>query len=105
MISVEYSPTEDLIEIYLTHRPIKEKFKEDLVNLFAKHTPFNMDLSFDEKMTPIVSKKEKIEPTAFKDFLGEFRQAYNEYYPIFYMIAVCETEWYDGFSFNCYDKY
>lgn len=105
LICVEYNPKEDHIGIYLKYRPIESKFKNDLVNIFDKHSPFDMKLSFDETLTPTISKEEIVKPTEFAEFLNNFRKAYNEYFPVFYMVTVCETEWYDGFAFKCYDVY
>lgn len=106
MIYVDYAPEEDLVGIYIKDRPIQAKFKDDLLNLFKKHSPFNMKLSFDDEMTPLLSRKEKVAPKDFQNFLGEFRKAYDEYYPLFYMISVSAVKWYDGFqirSTHCVD--
>lgn len=100
MISVKYNPVDDIVGIYVKDRPIQAKFKDDLLNLFDKYSPFGLKLSFDEKMTPILSRKEKVEPKDFKNFLNEFRKAYDEYYPLFYMITVTAIEWYDGFNIS-----
>ena len=97
-ISVKYNPADDIVGFYIKDRPIQAKFKDDLLSLFDKYSPFAMKLSFDEKMTPILSREEKVEPKDFQNFLNEFRKAYDEYYPLFYMITVCATEWYDGFA-------
>ena len=97
VISVKYEPEDDIVGIYIKDRPIQAKFKDDLLNLFDKYSPFGMKLSFDEKLTPILSREEKVEPKDFLSFLEEFRKAYDEYYPLFYMITVSAIEWYDGF--------
>ena len=104
-ICVEYNPKEDRIGIYLKYRPIDSKFQGDLENIFNKYTPFDMKLSFEENLTPTISREERVEPTEFAAFLDNFRKAYNEYFAIFYMVTVCETELYDGFAFKCYDVY
>lgn len=96
-ISIEYNPKQDTVRFLIKDRPIQAKFKDDLLNLFDKHSPFGMQLSFDDKLTPILSREEKVEPQDFQVFLNEFRKAYDEYYPLFYMITVSATEWYDGF--------
>ncbi len=96
-ISFKYEPEDDIVGVYIKDRPIQAKFKDDLLNLFDKYSPFGMKLSFDEKLTPILSREEKVEPKDFLSFLGEFRKAYDEYYPLFYMITVSAIEWYDGF--------
>lgn len=97
-ISFKYNPVDDIVGIYIKDRPIQAKFKDDLLSLFDKYSPFDMKLSFDKKMTPILSKEEKVEPKDFRNFLNEFRKAYDEYYPLFYMITVSAIEWYDGFD-------
>ncbi len=98
IISIEYNPKQDTVKFLIKDRPIQAKFKDDLLNLFDKHSPFGMKLSFDDKLTPILSREEKVEPQDFQVFLNEFRKAYDEYYPLFYMITVSATEWYDGFN-------
>ena len=96
-IYIDYNPEEDLVGIYIKERPIQAKFKDDILSIFMKHSPFGMSLSFDEEMTPLLAKKSKVEPKDFLEYLGEFRKAYDEYYPLFYMISVCAVKWYDGF--------
>ena len=96
-IYIDYNPEEDLVGIYIKERPIHAKFKDDILSIFMKHSPFDMNLSFDEEMTPILSRKSKVEPKDFLEYLKEFRRAYDEYYPLFYMISVCAVKWYDGF--------
>lgn len=94
---IEYEPKEDLVALYIKDRPVQEKFKEDIVNLFEKHSPLNMKVYFEEESTPIISYKEKVLPEAFEQFFVRFREAYDEYYPLFYMVTVSAKEWYDGF--------
>ena len=96
-IWVEYDPTKDIVGIFVKNRPILAKFKEDLKALFEKHSPFGMKVSYERKTTPIISRKEKVEPKDFVKFFREFRKAYNENYPLFYMFTVSAKEWYDGF--------
>ena len=96
-IWVEYEPEKDIVGIYIKDRPIQAKFKDDLKYLFEKHSPFNMKVSFERQTTPVVSRKEKVEPKDFLKFFKEFRKAYNEYYPLFYMVSVSAKGWYDGF--------
>jgi len=102
-VCIEYRPEEDIVGLYIKERPIKAEFKDELLRLFDKYSPFGMKLSFDNKLAPIMSREEKVEVKDFPAFLGEFRKAYDEYYPVFYMVTVCAIEWYDGFGFRCYD--
>lgn len=97
-ISIEYNPTQDIVRLLIKDRPIQPKFKEDLLNLFDKYSPFGMKLSFDDELIPILSREEKVEPEDFLNFFNEFRKAYDEFYPLFYMITVSAVEWYDGFN-------
>ena len=97
-IWVEYDPGKDIVGIYIKNRPIQAKFKDDLKTLFEKYSPFDMKVSYERKTTPVISRKEKVEPKAFLKFFREFRKAYNENYPLFYMFTVCAKEWYDGFA-------
>ena len=103
-LSVEYSPEEDTVAICLKYRPIKAKFKDDLVEIFEKHSPFQMSLSFDDNLTPVISRRAKVAPKDFKTFLGEFREVYDENYPLFYMVTVSAIEWYDGFCVECSEE-
>ncbi len=96
-IWVEYEPEKDLVGIYIKDRPIQAKFKEDLKVLFEKHSPFGMKVSYEKQSTPVLWRKEKVEPKDFVGFFREFRKAYNAYYPLFYMFSVSAKEWYDGF--------
>ena len=100
-IWIEYEPEKDLVGIYIKDRPIQPKFKEDLKKLFEKHSPFNMKVSYEGESTPIISRKEKVEPKDFITFFGEFKKAYDEYYPLFYMFSVSAIKWYDGFYIAC----
>ena len=96
-IDLEYNPEEDIVGIYVKDRPIQEKFKDDIESLWRKYSPFDMELSFDDELAPTLSRKEKVEPNEFAEFLNGFRKAYDEYNFLFYMITICATEWYDGF--------
>ena len=96
-IWVEYEPEKDMVGIYIKDRPIQSKFKEDLKTLFEKHSPFNMKVSYECESIPIISRKEKVEPKDFLQFFREFKKAYDEYYPLFYMFTVSAQQWYDGF--------
>ena len=96
-IWIEYEPEKDVVGIYIKNEPIKEKFKDDLMVAFDKHAPFGMKLSFENQTTPIISRKEKVEVQDLQQFFKDFRQAYNEYYPLFYMVTVSTKQWYDGF--------
>ena len=97
-IWVEYDPTKDIVGIFIKDRPIQTKFKEDLKVLFEKYSPFGMNVSYERQTTPVISRKEKVEPKDFVKFFREFRKAYNENYPLFYMFTVSAKEWYDGFA-------
>ena len=97
IIWVEYNPEDDIVGIYIKDRPIQPKFKEDVVHLFEKYAPFNMKVSFEGESTPIIFRKEKVEPQDFIKFFQDFRAAYDEYYPLFYMVTVSAIKWYDGF--------
>lgn len=96
-IWIEYEPEEDMVGVYIKDRPIQPKFKEDLKNLFEKHSPFNMKVSYEDESTPLISRKEKVEPKDFLKYFREFKKAYDEYYPLFYMFSVSAIRWYDGF--------
>ena len=97
-IWIEYEAEKDIVGVYIKDRPIQAKFKDDLKSLFEKHSPFGMKVSYERKTTPVISRKEKVEPKDFVKFFREFRKAYNENYPLFYMFTVSAKEWYDGFS-------
>ena len=94
---VEYEPEKDMVGIYIKDRPIQAKFKEDLQALFEKYAPFGMKLSFERKTTPVISRKEKVEIKDLPKFFKEFRKAYNEHYPLFYMVTVSAKEWNENF--------
>lgn len=96
-IWIEYAPEKDLVGIYIKNRPIQEKFKEDLKKLFEKYSPFNMTVSYERENIPVIFRKEKVEPKDFLNYFREFRNAYDEYYPLFYMVSVSAKKWYDGF--------
>ena len=87
-IWIEYEREKDVVGVYIKDRPIQAKFKEDLQSLFEKHAPFGMKLSFEQGATPIISRKEKVEVKDLPKFFKDFREAYNEYYPLFYMVSV-----------------
>lgn len=57
-----------------------------------------MKVSFERKTTPLISRKERVEPKDMLKFFKDFRKAYNEYYPLFYMFSVGSKEWYNGFN-------
>ena len=97
LIWVEYEPEKDMVGIYVKYTSIQAKFKEDLEALFEKYSPFNMTVSYKSDLTPVISRKEKVEPKDFTKFFKEFKKAYDEYYPLFYMFTVSAKEWYDGF--------
>ena len=97
-IWIEYVPERDIVGLYIKDRPIQAKFKDDLKSLFEKHAPFEMKLAFERQTTPVLSRKEKVETKDLLKFFREFRKAYKEYYPVFYMVTVSAKEWYDGFS-------
>ena len=96
-IWVEYDPTKDIVGIFIKNRPIQAKFKEDIKALFEKYSPFGMKVSYESVTTPVISRKEKVEPKDFVNFFRDFRTAYDEYYPLFYMVSVSAIKWYDGF--------
>ena len=99
---IEYEPEKDLVEIYVKEEPIQPKFKEDLKTLFEKYAPFNMSVSFERGTTPVLSRKETVETKDLLNFFKEFKKAYNEYYPLFYMFTVSAKEWNDGFGiYSC----
>ncbi len=96
LIWIEYKPEEDIVGICVEGRPIKDYLIEDLKNLFEKHSPFNMTVSYHSKTIPVISRKEKVEPENFLKFFKEFKDAYEEYYPLFMMFTVSERDFYDG---------
>ena len=97
LIWVEYDAKEDTLGIFVKDRPIQEKFMDDLKTLFEKYAPFNMQVKYERKSTPVLWRKEKVEPKYFLQFFKEFRKAYDEFYPLFYMFSVSAKGWYDGF--------
>ena len=96
LIWIEYAPQKDIVGIYIKNKPIKDYLTDDLKNLFEKHSPFNMSVSYQRKTTPIISRTEKVEPQNLLNYFREFRKAYKEYYPLFYMFDVSEKEFFDG---------
>lgn len=98
VIWLEYEPEKDLVGIYVKDRAIHPKFKDDMKALFEKHAPFGMKVSFGEKDIPILSREEKVAPKDLVKFFDEFKEAYRENYPLFYMFTVSAKSWYDGFS-------
>ena len=62
-----------------------------------------MKVSYEGKTTPVISRKEKVEPKDFLQFFREFKKAYDEYYPLFYMFTVSAQQWYDGFYIDFCD--
>ena len=99
MIWIEYAPEKDMVELYILGRPIQTKFKEDFKSLFEKYSPFDMKVSY-KNTTPVFSRKEKVEPSGLLAFFDEFKKAYKEYYPLFYMFTAGEKERYEGFCIN-----
>ena len=97
-IWVEYNPESDMVGVYIKDRPIQPKFKEDIQTLFEKHAPFSMRVVFEENAVPVIMREEQVDPADFLNFFQDFRKAYDEYYPLFYMVSVSAKEWYDGFS-------
>lgn len=102
-IWIEYEPEKDLVGIHIKDRPIQSKFKEDIKTLFEKYSPFNMKVSYEGESTPVISRIEKVEPKDFLNFFEEFKRAYDEYYPLFYMFTVSAQQWYDGFYIDFCD--
>ena len=94
---IEYEPNEDTVGIYIKDRPIQSKFKEDITHIFEKYSPFGMKVRYEGESTPVIFRKEKVLPEDFEKFFREFRNAYDEYYPLFYMVSVSAKKWYDGF--------
>lgn len=76
-IDVEYIPEEGIISIYVKDLPIQAKFKDDIVAIFEKYSPFNMELSFDDNLIPTLTRRERVSPNDFSAFLGEFCKAYE----------------------------
>ena len=70
----------------MKYRPVKAKFKDDIVAIFEKYSPFNMELSFDDRLIPTLTRREIVFPDDFSAFLGEFCKAYEEYNFLFYLI-------------------
>lgn len=96
-IWVEYDAKKDTVGLFIKDRPIQEKFKDDLKTLFEKYAPFNMQVKYERTSTPVLWREEKIEPKDFLQFFQDFRKAYDEFYPLFYMFSVSAKGWYDGF--------
>jgi hypothetical protein len=67
-------------------------------SLFEKYAPFNMQVKYERNSTPILWRVEKLEPKDFLQFFKDFRKAYDEFYPLFYMFTVSAKAWYDGFA-------
>lgn len=57
-----------------------------------------MKVSYERNTTPIISRKEKVETKDLLQFFKEFKTAYKENYPLFYMFTVSAKAWYDGFN-------
>ena len=98
IIWFEYEPEKDLVGIYIKEGSIQQKFKEDFKALFEKYAPFNMKMTYERKTTPIISRVEKVEPKGFVQYLKEFKKAYRENYPLFYMFTVGRKDWYESFD-------
>lgn len=101
-IWIEYEPEKDAVEIIMEGRPIEEQFIGDFKALFEKYSPFGMEVTFKEAI-PVISKKATVEPTNFLEFFDDFKEAYEEYYPLFYMFS---AEFFEGFHVkgeNLYD--
>ena len=96
-IWIEYEPQNDIVGIYIKNRPIQPELKEDLAILFEKHSPFNMKVMYEDISTPIISRVEKVQPKFLLNYFNEFRNAYDKFYPLFYMFSVSAIKWYDGF--------
>lgn len=103
LIYIEYEPGTDVVKVVVKTRPILARFKEDIKNLFEKHSPFNMSVSFEKGTTPILTREEKVEPEGFLNFLKEFKKSFKEYYPLFYMFTIAEKEWYERFHVESTD--
>ena len=97
-IWLEYEPEKDLVGLYIKDRPVLPKFKGDLQNLFEKYAPFDMELSFEKDGAPVLSRKEQVRPEELLRYFEEFKLAYSENYPLFYMLTVSAQKWYDGFN-------
>ena len=97
-IWVEYMPEEDFVSIIIKDRPIQPKFKEDIKNLFEKYSPFDMRVVYEDNSTPLIMRDDKVAPADLLKFFKDFRKAYDEYYPLFYMVSVSAKKWYDGFN-------
>jgi hypothetical protein len=96
IIWIEYAPEKDMVELYIKGRPIQEKFKEDFKALFEKYSPFGMTVSYSRN-NPVFAKKAKVEPADIPAFFNDFKNAYKDYYPLFYMFTGGEKELYEGF--------
>ena len=96
-IWIEYAPEKDVVGVYIKNRPIQEKLKDGIDNLFKKYSPFDMRVVYVDGSTPIIMREEKVEPVDFVKFFNDFRKAYDEYYPLFYAVTVSAQSWYDGF--------
>ena len=57
-----------------------------------------MRVVYEDDATPIIMRDEKVEPADLLKFFNDFRKAYDEYYPLFYMVSVSAKKWYDGFN-------
>ena len=103
LIWIEYEPKKDLVGIYVKGQPIQAKFKEDFKALFEKHAPFNMKVEYGRKTIPVIFRKEKIEPENFLKYFKEFKKAYLDNYPLFYMFSFASKAWCEGFYINWYN--
>ena len=102
MIWIEYAPEKDMVGVYIKGEPIQTKFKEDFKSLFEKYSPFGMKVSY-KRSTPVFSRKEKVEPSGLYAFFNDFKKAYKQYYPLFYMFTVSEKDLYEGFYIDGMD--
>lgn len=100
---VEYDAKKDTVGVFVKNRPIHGKFKDEMKTLFEKYAPFNMQVKYERNSTPVLWRVEKVEPKDFLQFFKDFRKAYDECYPLFYMFTVSAKAWYDGFCIDSTD--
>ena len=51
-----------------------------------------------KNLNKMADEVEKLEPKDFLQFFKDFRKAYDEFCPLFYMFTVSAKAWYDGFA-------
>lgn len=97
-IWIEYDPLNDTVGIYIKDRQVLPQYRDDVKQLFDKHSPFNLKLEFDENNVPLMSRVEKVAIENLASFFADFKKAYDEHSALFYMVSIIAKDCYDGFA-------